>query len=133
MMHPMKSLFPFRLFASAPEAADVTDVHPSAPTDSAAQVFPALAPALNISSTIHPVAAAAIASLRSRKNAEEPCEPGSTLLRTVGWISAGIGAVALGLVVGREIRQRYKFNRRTPYDFYAHAGDEQDLEFGVGI
>jgi hypothetical protein len=55
------------------------------------------------------------------------------LLRTVGWISAGVGAVALGLVVGREIRQRYKFNRRTPYDFYAHAGDEQELEFGVGI
>ena len=58
----------------------------------------------------------------------------STLLRTIGWVTAGFGAVALGLVVGRELRQRYKFNRRTPYDFYAHAGDEQhDLEFGVGI
>jgi hypothetical protein len=58
----------------------------------------------------------------------------STLLRTLGWLTAGMGAVALGLVVGRELRQRYKFNRRTPYDFYAHSGDEvQDMEFGVGI
>jgi hypothetical protein len=57
-----------------------------------------------------------------------------SLLRTVGWVSAGATALALGLVVGRELRQRYKFNRRTPYDFYAHSGDQaQDLEFGVGI
>ena len=41
----------------------------------------------------------------------------STLLRTVGWVSAGLGALAVGLFVGRELRQRYKFNRRTPYDF----------------
>ncbi len=58
----------------------------------------------------------------------------SRLLRTLGWVSAGLGAVALGLFVGRELRSRYKFNRRTPYDFYAHSGDEmQDMEFGVGI
>lgn len=57
----------------------------------------------------------------------------STLLRTVGWVSAGVGALAVGLFVGRELRQRYKFNRRTPYDFYAHSGDEHELEFGVGI
>ena len=58
----------------------------------------------------------------------------SHLLRTVGWISAGVTALALGVVVGREIRQRYKFNRRTPYDFYAHSGDQvQDVDFGVGI
>ncbi len=57
----------------------------------------------------------------------------STLLRTVGWVSAGFGALALGLFVGRELRQRYKFNRRTPYDFYAHSGEDHDLEFGVGI
>jgi hypothetical protein len=55
-------------------------------------------------------------------------------LRNVGWVSAGVTALALGVVVGREIRQRYKFNRRTPYDFYAHSGDQaQDVEFGVGI
>ena len=58
----------------------------------------------------------------------------STLLRTVGWVSAGLGALAVGLFVGRELRQRYKFNRRTPYDFYAHSGGEDhDLEFGVGV
>ncbi len=58
----------------------------------------------------------------------------SRLIRTVGWVTAGMGAVALGLFVGRELRQQYKFNRRTPYDFYAHSGDEmQDREFGVGI
>ena len=63
-----------------------------------------------------------------------PFEKESTLFKTVGWVSAGLGAVALGLVVGNEIRQRYKFNRRTPYDFYAHSGDQaKDVEFGVGI
>jgi hypothetical protein len=59
---------------------------------------------------------------------------GRALLRNVGWISAGVTALALGVVVGRELRQRYKFNHRTPYDFYAHSGDQaHDVEFGVGI
>jgi hypothetical protein len=59
---------------------------------------------------------------------------GHKVLRTVGWVSAGAAALTLGVVVGRELRQRYKFNRRTPYDFYAHSGDQaQDVEFGVGI
>src|SRR5271167_3848291 len=62
---------------------------------------------------------------------EEPEE--STLIKTVGWVSAGLGAVALGLFIGREQRQRYQFNRRTPYDLYAHSGDEQDVDFGLGI
>lgn len=58
----------------------------------------------------------------------------SPLLITLGWISAGAGALGLGLIVGRELRQRYKFSRRTPYDLYAHAGDyNNDVEFGVGI
>ncbi|NYF78228.1 hypothetical protein [Granulicella arctica] len=57
----------------------------------------------------------------------------SALLKTVGWVTAGVGALAIGVVVGRELRQRYKFNRRTPYDFYAHSGDEQDIDFGLGI
>ena len=61
-------------------------------------------------------------------------EEGSGLLRTVAWTTAGAGALALGLYVGRELRQRYKFHRRTPYDFYAHSGDRlPDVEFGVGI
>lgn len=64
---------------------------------------------------------------------DEDGEEESTLIKTVGWISAGLGAVALGLFIGRELRQRYQFNRRTPYDFYAHSGDEQDVDFGLGI
>jgi hypothetical protein len=68
---------------------------------------------------------------------EAPVAEESGLLKTIGWISAALGAVAIGLIVGREIRQRYKFNRRTPYDLYAHSGDEvsdmSDIEFGVGI
>ncbi len=64
---------------------------------------------------------------------EEQENEESALIKTVGWVSAGLGAVALGLFIGREIRQRYKFNRRTPYDFYSHAGDETDVEVGLGI
>ena len=66
------------------------------------------------------------------KQPEDP-EEETTLIKTVGWISAGLGAVALGLFIGRELRQRYQFNRRTPYDFYAHSGDEKDVDFGLGI
>ena len=63
-----------------------------------------------------------------------PFRKESTLLKTVGWVSAGLGAVALGLVVGNELRQRYKFNRRTPYDNYSHAGDMQyDIDSGIGV
>ncbi|MEO8736184.1 MAG: hypothetical protein ABI380_06555 [Edaphobacter sp.] len=60
-------------------------------------------------------------------------EQESALFKTIGWISAGLGAVALGLFVGRELRLRYKFSHRTPYDFYAHSGDEKDVDFGLGI
>jgi hypothetical protein len=56
------------------------------------------------------------------------------VLRNIGWLSAGLTVLAVGVVIGRELRCRYKFNRRTPYDVYAHAGDQiQDVEFGVGI
>ena len=56
------------------------------------------------------------------------------VLRNVGFVSAGVTALALGVVVGRQLRQRYKFQHRTPYDFYAHSGERgHDVEFGVGI
>ena len=65
---------------------------------------------------------------------EETAAEESSLLKTVGWVSAALGAVALGLIVGREMRARYKFNRRTPYDLYAHSGDElPEADCGVGI
>jgi hypothetical protein len=76
-----------------------------------------------------PVGSDLVATLRE----EVECEDESTLIKTVGWISAGLGAVALGLFIGREVRQRYKFNRRTPYDFYSHSGDEHDVDFGIGV
>ena len=60
-------------------------------------------------------------------------QEGRAVARNVGLVSAGITALALGVVVGRELRQRYKFHRRTPYDFYAHAGERgPEIEFGVG-
>ena len=78
-------------------------------------------------------ATAAAVIAESIANGNEETEE-TTVLRTIGWVTAGLGAVAFGLFVGRELRQRYKFNRRTPYDFYAHSGDEMaDVEFGVGI
>lgn len=62
--------------------------------------------------------------------------PGETklVLRNIGFLSAGITVLALSVVVGRELRKRYKFNHRTPYDIYGHAGDRMhDVECGVGI
>jgi len=51
-------------------------------------------------------------------------------LRVIGWLSLGMAVAAIGIFVGHEMRSRYKFKRRTPYDFYDHAGDG---EFPVGI
>jgi hypothetical protein len=55
-------------------------------------------------------------------------------VRIVGWTSVATGAVAVGFLVGRNLRARYRMNRRTPYDFYSHAGDNgNSVEYGVGI
>ena len=71
---------------------------------------------------------------RSLCGAEDTaCAESRTFMRNVGLVSAGITVLAIGVVVGRELRARYKFQRRTPYDIYAHSGDQQELEFGVGI
>jgi hypothetical protein len=64
-------------------------------------------------------------------SAEETKE--SRTLKVIGWLSVGITLAALGIYVGREIRSRYKFKRRTPYDFYTHAGEQQTGEFGLGV
>ena len=57
----------------------------------------------------------------------------SKTLQVIGWFSVGMAVAAIGIYVGRELRLRYKFNRRTPYDFYSNAGNQQSTEFGVGI
>jgi len=57
----------------------------------------------------------------------------SRTLKVIGWFSVGMAVAAIGLYIGRELRVRYKFNRRTPYDFYSSAGNQQSTEFGVGI
>ena len=56
------------------------------------------------------------------------------LIRAIAWASVATGAVAVGVLVGRNLRARYRLNHRTPYDFYSHAGDNGNhIEFGVGI
>jgi hypothetical protein len=57
----------------------------------------------------------------------------SSALRAIGWTSVALAVTALGLYVGRELRIRYKFKRRTPSDFFAHAGEEMGAEYGVGV
>ncbi len=56
-----------------------------------------------------------------------------TTLRVITWFSAGMAVAALGIYIGSELRCRAKFKRRTPYDFYSHAGEQQTSEFGMGI
>jgi hypothetical protein len=56
---------------------------------------------------------------------------GHAVLRAIGWVSVGVGIAAIGLLVGQELRKRYRFNHRTPYDFYSHAGATS--EFGMGV
>jgi uncharacterized protein YjeT (DUF2065 family) len=57
----------------------------------------------------------------------------SRAVRAVGWTSLAVGVTALGLYVGRELRIRYKLNRRTPSDLFSHAGEDFSAEYGVGI
>jgi hypothetical protein len=57
----------------------------------------------------------------------------SNTLKVVGWLSVGVAVAVLGIFVGCELLSRYKFKRRTPYDFYEHAGERPAGEFGLGI
>lgn len=63
--------------------------------------------------------------------APERCE--WTTLRVITWFSAGMAVAALGIFLGNELRCRAKFKRRTPYDFYSNAGEQQASEFGMGV
>ena len=69
-----------------------------------------------------------------------PCEEAleiekreSKTLRVITWFSVGMAVAALSIFVGAELRSLSKFKRRTPYDFYTNAGEQQASEFGVGI
>jgi hypothetical protein len=64
-------------------------------------------------------------------SAEETKE--TSTLKVIGWLSVGLTVAALGIYLGRELRNRYKFNHRNPYEFYAHAGEKQTGEFGLGV
>ena len=56
------------------------------------------------------------------------------LLRTISWTGIAVSVAAIGLLVGHELRVRYKFNHRSPYDYYKHAGDEAPQDsYAVGI
>jgi len=72
-------------------------------------------------------------SSSSESLVSEPSSSSSGALRAIGWTSAALAVTALGLYIGRELRLRYKFKRRTPTDFFSHAGEEMGAEFGVGV
>jgi hypothetical protein len=58
----------------------------------------------------------------------------NSVFRIVGWVSVALGIAALGLYAGHELRLRYKFNKRTQYDIFSHAGDPfPAADYGVGI
>lgn len=60
-------------------------------------------------------------------------EGGSKALLMIGWFGMGLAVATIGILLGVELRSRYKFSHRTPYDFYANAGEQQASEFGMGI
>jgi hypothetical protein len=62
---------------------------------------------------------------------KEKCE--RSALRVIGWFSVGMAVAALSIYLGYEVRSRYKFKKRTPYDFYANAGEHHASEFGMGV
>jgi hypothetical protein len=60
-------------------------------------------------------------------------KPEKKALRVIGWFSVGMAVATLGIYLGFELRSRYKFKKRTPYDFYAASGEHHASEFGMGI
>lgn len=64
---------------------------------------------------------------------EQAENAGSSTLKVIGWFSVGMAVAAIGIIVGAELRSRYKFQKRTPYDYFANAGEQSASEFGMGI
>ena len=54
-------------------------------------------------------------------------------MQLVGWFSVGLAVAVVSIFVGAELRSRYLFKKRTPYDFYSNVGEQSASEFGVGI
>lgn len=57
----------------------------------------------------------------------------SKLFQVIGWFSAGVVVAAFSIYLGAELRSRYLFKKRTPYDFYSNVSEQPTGEFGVGI
>jgi hypothetical protein len=58
---------------------------------------------------------------------------GLKALKIAGWFSAGLFVAVVSIYVGAEIRSRYLFRKRTPYDFFSNIGEQPAGEFGMGI
>jgi hypothetical protein len=55
-------------------------------------------------------------------------------MKRIGWVSLGVGVAAAGMILARELRGRWVFKHRSPYEFYSHAGEQFDAyEAGVGV
>jgi hypothetical protein len=55
-------------------------------------------------------------------------------MKRIGWVSLGFSLAAVSMVLAREVRGRWMFAHRSPYDFYSHAGEEfEAFEAGVGV
>lgn len=57
----------------------------------------------------------------------------ANVLKIAGWFSAGLVVAVLSIYAAAEIRSRYLFNKRTPYDFYSNLDEQPAGEFGMGI
>jgi hypothetical protein len=60
----------------------------------------------------------------------------NVVLKRIGWVSLGVSLAAVGVYLGRELRERWVFNHQSPLDFYSHAGDDFEVtgpEYGVGV
>ncbi len=60
-------------------------------------------------------------------------EKETSTMRVIGWFSVGMAVAAISIYLGYELRSRSKFKKRTPYDFYSNAGEQQAGEFGMGV
>ena len=61
-------------------------------------------------------------------------EESFSALQAIGMVTIALATISLGLYIGREIRFRYKFHRRTPSDFFSYAGDSiATAEYGMGV